>query len=215
MKIGSQIQMLRKARGLSQEELAAQIGVSRQAVSKWESGQNLPDLEKVVTLSDFFGVTTDYLMRDGANAPPPEKQAPDIPADLPKTSSISPQLMVGIATTINLAFTITYALLEAYFHSVLCLIPAVVGCASGTAVFFIGMAMIRHKADPEHASRAYGQFLGSNIWLFLFPIPFSMCWYIPSWSLGTLQFRLYPLLLYGLLAAGLSAYFLFFRESKL
>lgn len=48
---------------MSQEELAEKIGVSRQAVSKWESEQSMPDLDKVILLSDFFGVTTDYLLK--------------------------------------------------------------------------------------------------------------------------------------------------------
>jgi transcriptional regulator with XRE-family HTH domain len=48
---------------MSQEELADRIGVSRQAVSKWESEQATPDLEKVVIMSDIFEVTTDYLLK--------------------------------------------------------------------------------------------------------------------------------------------------------
>ena len=56
MNIADRIQHLRKSRGISQEELAEQIGVSRQAVSKWESGQSTPDLEKIILLSDYFDV---------------------------------------------------------------------------------------------------------------------------------------------------------------
>jgi transcriptional regulator with XRE-family HTH domain len=48
---------------MSQEELADAVGVSRQAVSKWESEQTAPDLEKVVIMSDIFEVTTDYLLK--------------------------------------------------------------------------------------------------------------------------------------------------------
>lgn len=63
MNIAGRIQHLRKSKGISQEELADQVGVSRQAVSKWESEQSAPDIEKVVLLSDFFNVTTDYLLK--------------------------------------------------------------------------------------------------------------------------------------------------------
>ena len=63
MNIADRIQILRKSRGISQEELADKIGVSRQAVSKWESEQSSPDIEKIVLLSDFFDVTTDYLLK--------------------------------------------------------------------------------------------------------------------------------------------------------
>lgn len=63
MNIADRIQQLRKSKGISQEELADKVGVSRQAVSKWESEQSTPDIEKVILLSDFFDVTTDYLLK--------------------------------------------------------------------------------------------------------------------------------------------------------
>lgn len=63
MNIADRIQQLRKGKGISQEELADMVGVSRQAVSKWESEQSTPDIEKVILLSDFFDVTTDYLLK--------------------------------------------------------------------------------------------------------------------------------------------------------
>ena len=52
---------LRRSKGLSQEELAAQIGVSRQAVSKWETGEAMPDLNKLLALADTLAVSLDYL----------------------------------------------------------------------------------------------------------------------------------------------------------
>lgn len=64
MTFGEKLQALRKARGWSQEELATQINVSRQALSKWESGASVPDTENVVALSRLFGVSTDYLLLD-------------------------------------------------------------------------------------------------------------------------------------------------------
>ena len=63
MNIADRIQHLRKSKGISQEQLADKIGVSRQAVSKWESEQSSPDIEKIVLLSDYFDVTTDYLLK--------------------------------------------------------------------------------------------------------------------------------------------------------
>lgn len=63
MNIGNRIQSLRKMRGISQEELADKVGVSRQAVSKWEGGQSTPDLDKVIIMSEYFDVTTDYLLK--------------------------------------------------------------------------------------------------------------------------------------------------------
>ena len=57
------IQYLRKQKGYSQEELADKVGVSRQAVSKWESEQSTPDLEKVIAMSELFEVTTDNILK--------------------------------------------------------------------------------------------------------------------------------------------------------
>ena len=64
MTIGTKIQKLRKQRGLSQEQLAESLGVSRQAVSKWEAEQSVPDIDKIVLICDYFGVTTDYILRN-------------------------------------------------------------------------------------------------------------------------------------------------------
>lgn len=54
---------LRKANGMTQEQLAEKLDVSRQSVSKWESGQAVPELERIVQLSAVFDVTTDYLLK--------------------------------------------------------------------------------------------------------------------------------------------------------
>jgi transcriptional regulator with XRE-family HTH domain len=62
--LGKKIHQLRKGRGMSQEELAGQLTVSRQAISKWEIGESVPDTENVVQLSKIFSVSTDYLLHD-------------------------------------------------------------------------------------------------------------------------------------------------------
>ena len=64
MTLGEKITGLRKKRGLSQEELAITLGVSRQAVSKWETEEAKPDTDKIVALAEYFEVTTDWLLRD-------------------------------------------------------------------------------------------------------------------------------------------------------
>lgn len=64
MQIAEKIYTERKRLGWSQEQLAEQMEVSRQAVSKWESGQSMPDLDKLVLMSQIFGVSTDYLLKD-------------------------------------------------------------------------------------------------------------------------------------------------------
>ena len=64
MILADKIIELRKKSGLSQEELAEKMNVSRQSVSKWEGAQSIPDLDKILALSKIFGVSTDYLLKD-------------------------------------------------------------------------------------------------------------------------------------------------------
>lgn len=77
MTFGEKIQALRKSRGMSQEQLAEQLAVSRQSVSKWELSESVPELDKIVALSELFGVTTDYLLKDGENPVPAEPARED------------------------------------------------------------------------------------------------------------------------------------------
>ena len=64
MLLSEKIMSLRKRTGWSQEELAQQLGVSRQSVSKWESMASMPDIQKIMAMSELFGVSTDYLLKD-------------------------------------------------------------------------------------------------------------------------------------------------------
>ena len=68
MILADKITALRKKAGWSQEELAEQLGVTRQSVSKWEGAQSVPDMDKVVQMSRLFGVTTDFLLKDELSA---------------------------------------------------------------------------------------------------------------------------------------------------
>ena len=78
MTLGEKLKTLRASRGLSQEQLAAELNVSRQAVSKWECGDAAPDLDKLRAICAYFGVTTDYLIweneEDAPKAAVPEKE---------------------------------------------------------------------------------------------------------------------------------------------
>ena len=76
MNISDRIQSLRKARGITQEQLADAVGVSRQAVSKWEAEQSVPDLERIVAMAEYFDVTTDYLLRGIEPAPTVQAREP-------------------------------------------------------------------------------------------------------------------------------------------
>ena len=64
MIFSEKLQLIRKNKGLTQEELAEKLDVSRQAVAKWESGQAYPDISNLIQISNLFNVTVDYLVRD-------------------------------------------------------------------------------------------------------------------------------------------------------
>lgn len=80
MKLSEKIATCRRQRGMSQEALAEKLGVSRQAVSKWETGDAEPGLDKLRLLADAFDVTADWLLSDEeppqAPNPPPSKRRP-------------------------------------------------------------------------------------------------------------------------------------------
>lgn len=80
MSLSEKILHLRTQKGLSQLELGEQLGVSRQSVSKWETGQSVPDLDKLIKLADLFGITVDELVREGERPQPsqPEPQPPQV-----------------------------------------------------------------------------------------------------------------------------------------
>lgn len=77
MTIGEKILKMRKARGWSQEELAERVGVSRQAVSRWEADSAKPDADRIIAICDLFGVSADYLLRDMAGGE--QKEASVLP----------------------------------------------------------------------------------------------------------------------------------------
>ena len=84
MKLGEKIAAQRRKLGLSQEELASRLNVTRQAVSKWETGASVPELDTLVALAKIFGVTTDYLLSaEEAPEPQPQQTTPDLLERLP------------------------------------------------------------------------------------------------------------------------------------
>ena len=99
MHLSKRIFELRKAKGLSQEQLAEKIGVSRQSISKWESGESTPEMERLVELSKVFNVTTDYLLKpnEGDNlairAETIEKKQEHVQADIQKQQAKSYRIL--------------------------------------------------------------------------------------------------------------------------
>ena len=69
MTFSEKLPALRRKAGLSQEQLADRLGVTRQSVSKWESGTAMPELVKLISLSELFDVSVDYLVKDWMEEP--------------------------------------------------------------------------------------------------------------------------------------------------
>lgn len=84
MILAEKIMKHRKENGWSQEDLAAQLGVSRQSVSKWESTASIPDLDKILKMSELFGVSTDYLLKDELEEEPGVVSIKDLPDESQK-----------------------------------------------------------------------------------------------------------------------------------
>ncbi len=156
MNIADRLQSLRKSRGISQEVLADEIGVSRQAVSKWESEQSMPDLDKIILLSEYFEVTTDYILR-GIESPP---QGP--------TRKVDANLFVIVATVLNLIGVAVACAVWYERQIATALMIGVVFLAMGCMVYGVGLL----NAAPDTRNRAKDNFWKYNIWLLVF-LPLS------------------------------------------
>ena len=122
MKLSDKIVGLRKSNGMSQEDLAEKLDVSRQAISRWESGAAMPDANNILQLSKLFDVTTDYLLND-------DYQSDN---DLPKIKEVQNdnlgQIMIYLVTLevmILLMQFMTMFILQNVFFAFLSFLPFV------------------------------------------------------------------------------------------
>ena len=98
MALSEKLYTLRKKSGLSQEQLAEQLSVSRQAISKWESGQSVPESDKLIVISNYFKVSLDYLLKEESE----QETITETPAtdDSKQTNDITKWLL-GIITCVG------------------------------------------------------------------------------------------------------------------
>lgn len=179
MNIGDRIQQLRKAAGISQEELADKTGVSRQAVSKWESGQSIPDMEKIILLSDYFNTTTDYLLK--GIAPAEEKQ------------SLWNAMLFAIGGTIlNAVGLITALILWIEWQTAYASGIGMIIMLFGTGIFLAGQCI-----DNRDKAKAKYYFILLNIWILL-PVPLACCFFVITRFMSIMKpFSLFgPILFY-------------------
>ncbi|MDE7085004.1 MAG: helix-turn-helix domain-containing protein [Clostridia bacterium] len=144
---GERIYNLRKKSGLSQEEFADKLGVSRQAVSKWETGQSVPDSEKAAAMAKFFGVSLDWLINGEEPFAPVQPQAV---APVETQSAVTAQetapvkKMAGWVKAIIIAGVITLAAIGVCALSAFIFMLAVTGAQdfSDTATFYMLLIVV-------------------------------------------------------------------------
>ncbi|MCM1546415.1 MAG: helix-turn-helix domain-containing protein [Clostridiales bacterium] len=148
VEFGERIYNLRKKSGLSQEEFADKLGVSRQAVSKWETGQSVPDSEKAAAIGAFFGVSLDWLINGIEPALPAAQSTEAAPATLAVPQTVQqpqteqqPQAepptkkRAGWVKAIMIAGIVTLAFIGV--------------CALSAFIFMLAVMKSANLADPE------------------------------------------------------------------
>lgn len=178
MNIADRIQHLRKSKGLSQEELADKIGVSRQAVSKWESEQSTPDIEKIILLSDYFETTTDYLLKGIEPANEFEKKW-------------SAMVFSATGTILNAIGLISAIVVWIEQQRVYAVGIGLVIMLLGTGIFLTGQFI-----DVREKTKAKRFFMLLNVWFLLF-IPLSCCFNILDGLAGGFFGQLAPIPMLG------------------
>lgn len=135
MTLAEKLLSLRTERGLSQEDLAEQLGVSRQSVSKWETDQSVPDLDKIIKLADLFGVMVDELVREGKRPQPPEPKVIYVERERKPERTAAQKL--GIAFEITGAVLVVLSLVSMPFLFLI-----------GIALVILGLPLMLVKKHP-------------------------------------------------------------------
>lgn len=175
MTIADRIQSLRKTKGISQEQLADKIGVSRQAISKWESEQSSPDLEKIILLSDYFEVTTDYILK-----------GIEPRLDLSEKREVDARIFSAVGTVLNFIGLIVAIIIWIEEQSPSSVAIGFIVMAFGCMIFVIG------QLTGENVKAASKYFWLLNMWL-LSLIPVSCIFNILQGTLGEFWWTFTPI----------------------
>jgi len=147
MSIGERIQKLRKQNLMSQEEMAEQLDVSKQSVSKWELDKAVPNVEKIIRMCEQFGVTTDFLLlgKDEAGDMQP---AGEIISDIPQTAEGEGRKLAGIYSLLLCVSLLAACTALVFFWRI--------------AVYYSGFAGTT-KQQPVCVERIYSQYTVADV----------------------------------------------------
>lgn len=207
MNIGDKIQQLRKANNLSQEQLASQLDVSRQAVSKWELNESIPDTDKIIFLSKVFSVSTDYLLLDQNESFNGDSSANSASLDKQRVRSM---LLAAIIISV-MGLLISIGSLS-FFDSQ-------VGFLFGLAIQVLAVVFFEmsvHGVHPEIYVSARKRFYLMNVWLLLYSPSAIITSYVLRHlpSVDELLWRYGYLIVYIMSAIILSIFILKISEKK-
>lgn len=158
MNIGEKIQQLRKANNLSQEQLAAQLEVSRQAISKWELNESTPDTDKIIQISRIFSVSTDYLLLENSAAANIIETEGKLSNDLQRSKSMTIAALFISFLGLIISFYSEFNFVNFGF---------ILGMSTqvGAIVFFEVMIQ---NIEPSIYHKARRRFYLIDVWLFMF-----------------------------------------------
>lgn len=173
MQLSEKIAELRKSGGLSQEALAEKLNVSRQAISRWETGTAMPDANNLLQLSKLFRVTTDYLLNDGDQGNDSDRSDGVLLQAKESRSAHLGQVMVYLLAMEVMAVLlqfITVVILQNVFFGFLSFVPFI------TAITGFEYGYRRNaSAATEQASAFRRKFYKTSAWLGLyFPVRFAV-----------------------------------------
>ncbi|MDD2592579.1 MAG: helix-turn-helix transcriptional regulator [Erysipelotrichaceae bacterium] len=177
MNIADRIQSLRKIKGISQEELADKIGVSRQAISKWESEQTAPDIDKIILLSEYFEVTTDYILKG-------------IEIKVDEKDKIDARIFSAVGTLFNFIGLVLAIVIWITEQTPVSVAVGLILIAFGCVINYIGkfIGLDRHKSNKW--------FWIINVW-FIILIPLSLIFNLLQGFFGGFYSQISPLPQFG------------------
>lgn len=167
MKLSDKITTLRKQNGMSQEDLAEKLDVSRQAISRWEMGSAMPDANNILQISKLFGVTADYLLNDDYESDN------DIPKIQKMKESNTQQIMIFLVMIEVMAFILQFmcvVILQNWLFACVSFLPFV------AAIGGFEIAYRKKHNEANDVTRKFRRsFYKISAWLgFYFPIRFAV-----------------------------------------